>query len=303
MVDPQEETFALLTSKLGSVQAAHREVQEAAEAGISLLPKSHPHFPPAFRELADCPLLIYVQGSIPSGGIGIVGTRNCTPYGAGAAESSALGLSKSGISVISGLARGIDTAAHRGSLAHGKTVAIIGSGLLEIYPRENLSLSREIVKKGGAIISEYPLHTPPHAYHFPERNRLIAALSESLLLIEVPLKSGAMITAERALALGKKCYALPGRADMESFRGSHKLIREGRATLFESVAEIVGVQKNLAQEEDPFLQHLKGGEFSLDELTAKTNLSLSELSVRLMRLVLNGAIVELPGKYYKVVPR
>ncbi len=292
-----------------------KEVDLAKEHGISLIPITSPEYPKSFKELPDPPQVLYVKGSLPKEDailVGIVGTRACTSWGIESTTAFASKLSRAGAWIVSGLARGIDTAAHAASL--DKTVAIIGSGLLDIYPRENRALANELCKK-GCIISEFPLLAPPHKYNFPKRNRLIAALSSALLLTEAPIKSGAMITMRLGERQKKPLFALPGRAMNETYSGNHLLIKEGVAKLVESPEELASylqlscqiMSKNainthlITGQEQKILDILYQSDVSLDELLEKSTLPVSIIQVLLTKLALKKLIIELPGKRYKKI--
>ncbi len=287
----------------------------AKEHGISIIPITSPEYPAAFKELFDPPPILYVKGTLPPKEaitIGIVGTRACTSWGYDCTKTFATKLSHAGAWIVSGLARGIDTAAHEASL--DKTVAIIGSGLLHIYPKENLDLAEQIAKK-GCIISEFPLLAPPTRYSFPKRNRLIAKLSSALLLTEAPIKSGAMITMRLGEKQKKPLFTLPGRAMNENYSGNHLLIKEGVAKLVETPEELAAhlqlqckiVTKNaintnlITEQEQKILDILYQSEVSLDELLDKSTLPISIIQVLLTRLVLKKVVAELPGKRYKKI--
>lgn len=196
---------------------------------VKLIPFTSASYPKKLLEVEDYPPLIYLKGEWKpqdAHNIAIIGTRDPTPYGQKMAESFGCDLASLGFTIISGLARGIDTTAHRGALKKGRTIAVIGSGLAHIYPPENSDLAQEIAQQ-GAIISEFSMQTPPEKQHFPMRNRIVSGLSQGVLLIEAPLKSGAMITMDFAKRHRRRRYAIPGRVDIESFRGNHFLIKEG----------------------------------------------------------------------------
>jgi DNA processing protein len=199
-------------------------------------------YPSLLRVIYDPPLLLFVRGSlaeIEEPAIAVVGTRSATPYGTLLAERLAAGLAAHRITVVSGLARGIDTSAHRAALAEGgRTVAVIGSGLDRIYPRENTPLSARIART-GAVISEYAPGTPPNAMHFPRRNRIISGLTLGTIVVETGIKGGAMITAGIALNQNREVFALPAPVDPTRPAGTNRLIREGRALLVESVEDVL----------------------------------------------------------------
>lgn len=276
------------------------------EKQVRLLPFTDPLFPQG----VEAPLL-YIWGNYQKedqNGLAIVGTRQGSLYGKEMARKLARDCAASGKTIISGLARGVDTAAHCGALEAGRTVAVLGSGLAAIYPPENLGLAEQISKR-GAVISEYPMETSPQKHHFPKRNRLIAALSRGVLLAEAPLKSGAILTMAEAKARGKKLFALPGRVDMDTFQGNHMLIKTGQAALVETAEDILGFGLSvkaeqpslfdLDPEEKKFYHSLPSHEISLEELLQHSQYSLSKLSALLMGLVLKQKVREFPGKRYQ----
>lgn len=282
---------------------------------IKLISYVDPCYPTCLRDLSDFPLLLYIKGKLlPSdeNGLGIVGTRQCSLYGQSLAEKIAEEVAVQGLSIISGLARGIDTAAHRGALKTGRTLAFIGSGFGHLYPKENTNLAEEISEK-GAVISELPMTALPEKRHFPKRNRLVSAFSKGVLLVEAPIRSGAMITMEMAANQNKFCFALPGRVDMETFRGNHFLIKKQKATLVENASEMVSIllpevsfitQKGksfieLSTEEQQLVHFFPSEEIGIESLAEKTKLSIGKLNALLMGLVLKKVIREFPGKQYK----
>lgn len=190
-------------------------------------------YPEQLRNIYDPPLRLYVLGNkeiLKEKGIAIVGTRNPTAYGKKVAIQFAKQLSEKGINIISGLAWGIDTCAHLGNLQvydKAKTIAVLGNGLDEIYPKENINLAKQIIKSGGCIISEYPIGTKPKKLHFPQRNRIISGLSKGVLVIEAREKSGSLITADFALEQGKEVFAVPGDMGKLTSVGTNNLIKQG----------------------------------------------------------------------------
>jgi DNA processing protein len=296
------------------------DLELAERHRIQLIPFRSPNYPQRLLDLHDAPILLYVKGEIKAQdqqSIAVVGTRNASRYGLEMAEKIASGLTLRGFTVISGLARGIDTAAHMHALPHGRTLAVIGSGLLDVYPRENLKLAEQISQK-GALISEFRMRTPPDRQNFPQRNRIVSGMTLGTVLIEAPVESGAMITMQKAFSQGRKLFALPGRADSESFQGNHRLIKSGEAQLVENAEDVVDCfrdllrnsKKNpvfskemvfLEKEEQKFLEQIPSRELSYDEIAGLTKLNAMQLNIILMGLVLKKAIKEYPGKIYKKV--
>lgn len=201
-------------------------------------------YPEQLREIYDAPLKLYILGNkeiLKKPGIAIVGSRKATEYGKKVALQFSKDLSKSGINIISGLALGIDTCAHLGTLYPdniGKTIAVLGSGLDEIYPKQNIELAKQIINCGGCIISEYPLGTKPEKLHFPQRNRIISGLSKGILIIEASEKSGSLITADFALEQGREVFAVPGNISSPTSVGTNNLIKQG-AKLVTSYEDIL----------------------------------------------------------------
>jgi DNA processing protein len=286
--------------------------------GAQLIPYTSPFFPKSLLTLPDHPVLLYVQGELKPQdlrSIAVVGTRHASIYGNEMAHQISKDLALHGFTVISGLARGIDTAAHRGALERGRTVAVIGSGLADIYPPENRALAEEISRK-GALVSEFSMATPPDRQNFPQRNRIVSGMTLATLLIEAPIKSGAMITMDRALQQKRKLFALPGRADSENFRGNHHLIKNGKAHLVENAADIlchfeslfpISPQNkavytcHLDKNELDLLGKMSNEEIGIDALAHVTHLPIHQIHATLMGLVLKKAIKEFPGKLYKKI--
>jgi len=211
------------------------------ERGIAIVTEADEQYPRSLREIVDPPGVLFLRGKLlPADAlsIAIVGTRHATTYGKQQAERLAGGLSRAGMTVISGLARGIDAAAHRGALqAGGRTVAVLGGGVSNIYPPEHKDFAEEVVAS-GAILSESPPESPPLSGAFPQRNRIITGMSLGVIVVEAALRSGALISARHAMEQGREVYAVPGRVDSRMSAGCHRLIRDG-AKLVESVDDVL----------------------------------------------------------------
>ena len=220
---------------------AETEMREAAEHRIDLIPQGHAEYPRPLMELPDSPLVMYRRGGTYERdelAVAIVGSRNCTLYGRQQAEKIGGALARAGITIVSGLARGIDAAAHQGAIkAGGRTIAVLGSGLLNIYPPEHQELARDVAGS-GAVISEFSLHQRPSRGLFPQRNRIISGLSLAVLLIEARSRSGALHTARHAMEQGRDVLALPGKVDNPASGGCHELIRDG-ATLVRHADDVL----------------------------------------------------------------
>ncbi len=236
---------AIASAAKATLADAQREFDAAINAGFTLLPLHDPRYPAALRTITDPPLVLYVRGKLlPADAlaIGVVGARQCTLYGRETAGKFGRALAEQNITVISGGARGIDTCAHEGALlAAGRTIVVQGCGLLHTYPPENKKLyDRIVAENAGAILSDFPLETPPIKENFPPRNRIIAGMSLGVLVVEANLRSGSLITARLAAAdYGREVFAVPGRIDSPASAGTHHLIKSGTAVLVESVEDIL----------------------------------------------------------------
>ena len=215
-----------------SADGADKILGDCQRLGLRILTMQDADYPARLRGIFEPPCLLYVKGTLPAFdeevAVAMVGTRSCTPYGTSSAEKIAYGLAKQGALVVSGAARGIDSAAHRGALrAGGVTIAVLGNGLDVVYPEENAGLYRDIAAT-GALLSEYPPGTAAEGWHFPIRNRIISGLCLATVVVEAPLeRSGALITANTALEQGRDVFAVPGPIDAPNSRGSNRLIRDG----------------------------------------------------------------------------
>ena len=214
-----------------NLDAANKILASCQEKNFSVITIQDAVYPDRLRNIYDPPLILYVRGNLPvvddEAAIAIVGTRNCTPYGIASAESICFKLAQHGLLIVTGLARGVDTAAARGALrGGGRVIGVIGSGLDVTYPPENSQLFEDVASS-GAVISEYPPGTPAQRINFPARNRIISGLSLGVTVIEAPKKSGALITASSALEQGRDVFTLPGNVDAKSCEGSNSLLREG----------------------------------------------------------------------------
>lgn len=297
------------------------EMARARTRGIELVPVNDVRYPAAVRRLHDAPLLLYVMGTLlerDALAVAVVGSRRASVYGCMQAQRLAGDLARAGFTVVSGFARGIDSVAHEAALtAGGRTLAVLGNGLGHVYPRENESLA-ERVAAGGALISELPLDTIPAAANFPPRNRLIAALSLGVLVVEASQRSGALITARLAGEMGKEVFAVPGDIGRPQVRGSHQLIRDG-AKLVEAVDDIleelgplpqpVRVAEDAAPMQDPRvvmlndrerrLYDLLGGTpKSIDDITRASGMAPANVASLLTVLEVKRLAVQKPGKLY-----
>lgn len=286
-------------------------------------------YPPSLLNIADPPLMLYMMGSLVSADaalpeasacLAIVGSRNPTPQGEINARQFAKAFGASGMCVVSGLAMGVDGAAHDGALlGGGTTIAVVGTGLDRVYPKKHLELAHRIAAS-GMIVSEFPLGTPPISSNFPKRNRIISGLSQGTLVIEAALKSGSLITARMATEQGKDVFAIPGSIHSPQSRGCHWLIKQG-AKLVENAEDVLEELKlpvtrgaeNETDEDDEanealpadkgFLSALGFDVVSLDALQARTGLPTPELQAKLLELELEGHLTRLPGGLFQRMSR
>ncbi|MEX8492444.1 DNA-processing protein DprA [Sphaerotilus sp.] len=305
-----------------------RTGQWLQQPGCHLLVLGDPVYPSTWMELADPPLVLHARGRLELLGIGalaVVGSRHPTPQGADNAFQFSAALSQAGMVVVSGLAQGIDGAAHEGALSGPSgTIAIVGTGLDRVYPRQHHALAGRIATE-GLMLSEHVLGTPPLAPHFPQRNRLIAGLGRGTLVVEAALQSGSLITARLAMESNREVFAIPGSIHSPQVKGCHQLIKSG-AKLVETTQDILdelhwgtsapvstGQEKAPAGSpmaaavqarsddtpEDPLLDAMGWTPTTLDALQARTGLPTSELNHRLLELELSGHVVRLPGPLFQ----
>lgn len=301
-----------------------REIGESlSRQGIRMITPDESDYPPLLSELADAPPLLYYRGNLrgDSEVLAIIGSRQATAYGKAAARMLARDGAAKGLVIASGLARGIDTAAHQGALESGGTTwAFLGCGLDRVYPSENKRLAEDIVAKGGALLSEFIPGTPPNAANFPARNRLISGCSRGVLVVESAAKSGAMITVDFALEQGREVFAVPGPIFSTVSRGTHHLLRQG-AKIVEEIQDIwnevpawsentghvsLNTERLSEKKEDfpvelelnPILQQLSDVPLHIDQLTIHSTLPAASISLALLELQLGGKIIQLPGQHY-----
>jgi len=310
------------------------EMTRAGRDGVQLVTFVDDAYPAFLKEIYDPPLVLYLLGDTAALGytaVGVVGTRSPTAYGRDCARRMSFQLAQAGITVVSGLARGIDTEAHFAALqAQGRTVAVIGSALDVIYPYENRKLARRIADEGGAVVSEYPFGRQADRQTFPMRNRIISGLSAGVLVVEAGLTSGTMITANQALDQGRAVMAIPGRIDSPAAQGCHRLLRQG-AKLVESLDDILEELQTLPgsrplarpaeagqsqdsatparpeplldEAERQLLETLGDEEMSIDLLISASGLPAGVVGARLMGLEMKRLIRRLPGQLLKAVRR
>jgi DNA processing protein len=295
------------------------ELQRIRDFGAEVITAESPHYPKQLREIHAPPIVLYVWGELTDRdhhAIGVIGARRTTHYGTESAKKLSYQLAYAGLTVVSGLARGIDTAAHQGALAaKGRTIAVIGSGLLKLYPAENAALAEKIASGSGAVVSEFSMEIEPDRQTFPMRNRIVAGWSHGILVVEAGLNSGALITAAQALEQGRLVYAVPGHINAPSAMGSNRLIQQG-AKLVMDAQDILDDLDILLPEAKPTAQAatrplpemtederrvydaIRETETSIDDITAKSDLPSGSVSSTLLRLELKRLVKQLPGKFF-----
>ena len=329
--------FSASSAELAQVEGLHRdvidgllnfsdwveidkEIRHAREAGIDLVPFTHPSYPARLRMIADPPPFLYVKGAIRAEddkAVAIVGSRSASDYGRRVARDLARGLANLGFTVVSGMARGIDGTAHQTVLqAGGRTIAVLGSGVERAYPPEHDNLYRHI-SETGAVISELPIGTRPMAFNFPARNRLISGLSLGVVVVEATEKSGSLITAAMAVEQGREVFAVPGEAGASRSRGAHQLIRQG-AKLVETVDDIIEeiapqllrrsgaaapppprtLPQSAGEQARKILALLQENTLQVDQVIERSALPAAQVLEILLDLELQGFIRQSPGHIY-----
>jgi DNA processing protein len=314
-----------------SMELAHDEMARAVAAGVQVVGLEDPAYPSQLKQIYDPPLVLYIRGDvgvISQPGIALVGTRHPTPYGTGMAERLACDLAARGLVIFSGLARGVDSAGHRGAIAaKGKTVAVLGTGVDVIYPKENKRLTEQILALGGALISEFPLGTFAAPQNFPIRNRIISGISMGVLVVEAAEYSGTRITSRCALEQNRDVYAVPGNVTNKNSWGPNTLIKQGAKLVatWDDIWEELPAAVRLALEpaggnesptgqtaslfndealgphEKKILAILKADEATqIDEIVERLepDVSSSEIFAALFELELAGKVKQLPGKNF-----
>jgi len=302
------------------------ELERMETFGARVITQASPEYPPGLLELHNPPIVLYVWGTVTledRRAIGVVGSRKTSHYGLDCAKKLSYQLAYAGLTVISGLARGIDTAAHQGALAaNGRTIAVIGSGLMDLYPPENAGLAEKIVGS-GAVVSEFPMTYPPSPQTFPYRNRIVAGWGRGLLVVEAGQKSGALITAEQAIDNGRLVYAVPGQIDKPTSFGSNKLIQQG-AKLIMSAGDILDDLNSLFPEsrrpllpanqpaapglqpsapaasdlETAILEALDTETLAPEQIAEKSRLPLPKVTASLLTLEIKRLVRQLPGRQF-----
>jgi DNA processing protein len=312
------------------LRALIADARPVPAGGVSLLPGARivsyggEGYPRGLERLRDPPPVLYLRGTLspsPDKAVAIVGTRRATEYGRRVARTIAVDLAAAGWAIVSGLARGVDSAAHRGALdAGGQTVGVLGCGLGHVYPASNRELYRAVAES-GLLVSEHPPGLPPEPAFFPRRNRIIAAMSRAVVVVQAGVRSGALITADHALDIGLEVFAIPGQVDLPASAGVNRLLADGAnlATDARDVLEVLGATYESPRPPargdrpaeppggfgplaDALRTHLEQGPSRLDELAWNAGVGVPEALAMLSRLELAGAVRGLPGARFELMP-
>jgi len=295
------------------------EIEDAAARGISIVTQDDEDYPDPLREAYDPPMLLYVWGKLEARdkhAISVVGSRRATIYGKQATKKLSYQLAQSGFTIISGLARGIDTAAHEAAVAaNGRTIAVLGSGLGKLFPQENLALAEKIASGFGAVVSEFPINTSPDKQTFPMRNRIVAAWARAVLVVECPAWSGSLITANLASEYGKPVFAVPGPIDKPTSAGCNQLIRDGATLVADashilddlgelpfarkaSAAQPVSENPELPEDEATVFAAVTTDESPVDLIIERCGLPAHTVTATLMKLEMRRLVRAFPGFRY-----
>lgn len=311
---PPQSAKAFINARESYDASAEWEKLEGSD--IALLLADDPQYPQSLQEIPYAPFGIYIRGScdvFARPRIAIVGTRACSQYGRIMAERMAQDLASAGAVIVSGLAFGVDAAAHRGCLeARGRTIAVLAAGLDHIYPASNSRLAEEIISSGGMLVSEYPPGMTPMKHRFLERNRIVSGLSRAIIVVEAPMRSGSLATARFATDQNRDVFVVPGQATAKSFAGSHALIKQG-AQLVTSGSDVIAEYDDLdpgsaadsdvsftSPEEEKVFRYIVGSPdpVSAQELIAELSFDAGEVSTHLTMLVMSGIIKESGGLFH-----
>lgn len=323
----EPEGWAALCEKTWQWLHAPHPDTALAQAPRAIVTLGDADYPAPLLEMPDPPLMLYALGQTAAlhrldiaSSLAIVGSRNPTPQGLAHAHAFARSLAARGLTVVSGMALGVDGAAHEGALEGSAdptlaTVAVVGTGLDRVYPRQHLALAQQIAQR-GLILSEYPLGTPPLRANFPQRNRIISGLAQGTLVVEAALQSGSLITAREALEQGREVFAIPGSIHSPLSKGCHALIREGaklvesaqdvleelrQPQLFSTMNEAPGTAEDVSIDESPLLRALGHDPVSLDALQARCGLDTASLQAQLLELELDGLVARLASGLFQRV--
>ncbi|MAL17709.1 MAG: DNA-protecting protein DprA [Balneola sp.] len=344
-IDDPEEIFSIGKRKLRSIEGigeasalailsfddwetVDQIIAETEKSGSEIITFSDPEYPPLLKQIYDPPILFWLKGNpeaISKPGVAVVGTRNTSTYGRNMAEKLTGELADQGLCIYSGLAYGIDAIAHKTALDHNApTVAVLGSGIDNLYPRKHANLANQIVKSGGAVITEFPLGTNPDAGNFPVRNRVVSGMSMGVLVIESGIKGGSMITADLGLDQNREVFAVPHPIGNPTGTGCNYLIKRGAAKLVQTVDDILEEllveyhsdeskskateaektswrEKDLDETATKICQALEDRAYQVDDLSDKIGVNTSQLLVALLQLEMEGIVLQKAGKNFQLL--
>jgi DNA processing protein len=325
---PELQTVQGVTYRLAATIRRHRvpdavdrELEAVRQKGYTIVTLADPHYPLLLRQIPDPPPFLYVYGSLPATGlnIAVVGSRNATDYGISSTRQLCMDLVRQQVNIISGMARGVDTAAHSGAIAAGGcTVSVLGTGLDQVYPKENTRLFHKIAEN-GAVVTEFSLDTGPDAHHFPARNRIISGLCHGTVVVEATGRSGSLITARLAAEQNREVFAVPGNIHSFKSVGTHTLIKEGAKLVVHAgdvLDEFQHIQTHeqgtstppkpaippLTDDEAMVIDSLEADAVHIDDLARKLTLPSGRLSGLLLQLELKGLVAQSPGKRFSLTP-
>ena len=295
---------------------AERESAEVERQGVRIVDFLSVEYPKLLLEISDPPPFLYVRGVLrgTEDAVAIVGSRRASTYGLLTTERLAGELALHGVTVVSGMARGVDTAAHRGAIkGGGRSIGVLGCGIDVVYPPENRKLFEDMAAT-GALVSEFPMGTTPLAENFPRRNRIISGISRGVLVVEAVQNSGSLITARYALEQGREVFAIPGNINCSGSRGTNQLIKQGAKLVegVEDVLEELPLRRRSAADPQPppgfsltpqeagLYTLLAGSPLHIDDIIVKSELTVGDVSAILLRLELKGAVIQLPGKHFSI---
>ena len=293
-----------------------KELDSANKLGLKIITIDDDEYPANLKNIFDPPIVLYLKGKLKPEdnlAVGVVGSRRASFYGLSQAEEFSSGLAMSGFTVVSGMARGIDTYSHKGALkSGGRTIAVIGSGFNHLYPPENKELCEKI-SRNGAVISEFPLDAKPLPHNFPRRNRLISGMSLGILVVEAAKNSGALITADFALEQGREVFAIPGKIDSPYSFGTNELIKQGAkltSNLLDILEELIlpkpidkkeiaeHLESSGSSEEEKLFNLISRQAIQLEELVERTEMDIPQISEILLKLQIRKLVKQLPGKQF-----
>ncbi len=296
---------------------AEKEIKRCYELGVKIITIEENFYPENLKNIQDPPVLLYVKGKVLKSdnlSVSIVGSRKCTPYGKSVARKFSMEFASKGITIVSGLALGIDSEAHKGAVeANGRTIAVLGSGIDRIYPSANAKLFDKIVSSYGAVISEFPLGTIPQKFNFPFRNRIISGISIATIVVEAADKSGSLITARLAAEQGKDVFAVPGNITSRMSKGTNGLLKDGAIPITEpddlfayedTFSSLFDKTKNsfveIGNEENKILSVIENSSETIDNISLQTGIPTKEVLRLITYMEIQGIVKRLGGRYLKV---